>query len=35
MKGKRTLFWAAIGLVVILTSYALVRFVLGDVLSLD
>ena len=30
-KGKDILIWATIGLVIIFTSYALVRFVLMDV----
>jgi len=33
-KGKNTLVWATIGMVVIFASYALVKFVLGDVLGL-
>ena len=33
-KGKNILVWATLGLAVIFSSYALVRFILGDVLGL-
>ena len=33
VNGRNTLVWAAIGLIVIFTSYALVRFILFDVMQ--
>lgn len=32
-KGKDTLFWATVGLIVIFSAYAMVKFILGDVLG--
>jgi hypothetical protein len=34
-KGKNIVIWAAIGLIVIFSSYTLIRFLLGDVLGLN
>jgi hypothetical protein len=32
-KGQKILLWSALGLVIIFTSYALVRFLLSDIIG--